>query len=217
MINYSQNNEQDTILTYLNYYDITSGTLLDIGAYDGETYSNTRAIMIKYPKWKGIFVEPSSHSFVKLFNVYQNEPRRAELINLLVTTEDELNNEVLVEFYDTPTQSPASSIDIKCVNRFVNKVDNFGASIDPRKVITAKVGLKQLFLKFKNTPFEFINVDIEGGSAKLVLQDWFNPLDYGCKLICIEHDNMISDLQNKFNNLGYKTISYTGENLIFGL
>jgi len=217
MINYSQNNEQDTILTYLNYHDINSGTLLDIGAYDGETYSNTRAIMLKYPNWKGVFVEPSSHSFVKLFNIYQNEPRRAELINLIVTTEDELNNEVLLEFYDTPTQSPASSIDIKCVNRFVNKVDNFGASIDPRKVITAKAGLKELFLKFNNTSFEFISVDIEGGSAKLVLQNWFNPLDYGCKIISIEHDNMIQELQNKFNRLGYNTISYTGENLIFGL
>jgi hypothetical protein len=152
-----------------------------------------------------------------LFTIYQQEPSRAELINLLIVEEEQLSELVLTEFYDSPTQSPASSINISNVNKFVSKVDVNGISVDPRKIFVGKIGLKELFYKFNNYSFEFINVDVEGNSAKLVLQNWFNPLDYGCKIICIEHDKMIEPLCNKFNSLGYKTIGFTGENLIFGL
>jgi hypothetical protein len=217
MKNYSQNNEQTIILDYLSKNNLQSGNLLDIGAYDGETYSNTRAIMLGFPNWKGVFVEPSSYSFYKLFTLYQLEPSRAELVNSLIVEEEQLLNSVLAEFYDSPTQSPASSIHINNVNRFVSKVDVNGLSVDPRKIFVGKVGLKELFRKLNNCSFEFINVDVEGNSAKLVLQDWFNPLNYGCKIICIEHDTLIQPLCDKFNSFGYKTIGYTGENLIFGL
>jgi hypothetical protein len=169
MKNYSQNNEQTIILDYLVQNNIQTGNLLDIGAYDGETYSNTRAIMLEFPKWKGVFVEPSSYSFYKLFTIYQQEPSRAELINLLIVEEEQLSELVLTEFYDSPTQSPASSINISNVNKFVSKVDVNGISVDPRKIFVGKIGLKELFYKFNNYSFEFINVDVEGNSAKLVL------------------------------------------------
>lgn len=217
MKDYSARKEQDIILNYIQQNNINSGTLLDIGAYDGETYSNTRAIMLEYPKWKGVFIEPSSFSFQKLFKIYQNEPSRAELINLLIVHEDQLTENIITEFYDTPTHGAGSSRELIMVNRFINKKDEFGNSIDPRKVLVGKIGLLSIFEHFTNTNFEFMNIDIEGGSAKLVLQDWFNPLNYGCKLICIEHDNMMTELNSKLTKLGYKLIGYTGENLIFGL
>ena len=81
---YSQNNEQDIIMSYLESNELTSGQLLDIGAFDGETLSNTRAIMLRFKHWKGVFVEPSSFSFVKLFELYKMQPKRAELVNLAV-------------------------------------------------------------------------------------------------------------------------------------
>jgi FkbM family methyltransferase len=201
----------------LSAKNIESGKLLDIGAFDGETYSNTRAIMIKYPNWVGVFVEPSAYSFYKLFRLYQEEPSRAELVNIIIVEEDETNDSSFIEFYDTPTQSPSSSINISNVHRFVSKMDNNGVSIDPRKIFVGKIGLRELLKTFGGSNYDFINVDVEGNSAKMVLQEWFNPLDYGCKIICIEHDNQIQPLSEKFNNLGYNTIDYNGENLIFAL
>jgi FkbM family methyltransferase len=215
---YSQRNEQDIILEYLSVKNIESGKLLDIGAFDGETYSNTRAIMLKYPKWKGVFVEPSAYSFYKLFKLYQEEPSRAELVNMIVSEENEMNDSSFVEFYDTPTHSAASSIQISNVHRFISKVDNNGLSIDPRKIFVGKIGMRELLKTFSDdSNYDFINVDVEGNSAKMVLQEWFNPLDYGCKIICIEHDNQLQPLCDKFNGLGYATIGYNGENLIFAL
>jgi len=216
MKNYSQNNEQDIILNYLNNNNLKSGTFLDIGAFDGETYSNTRGIMLAFQEWKGIFIEPSSYSFYKLFQLYQNEPHRAALLNIAVVLETELDNNLL-EFYDSPTHSAASSKDIKNVNRFIAKLDDNGNCIDPRKIFIGKIGLKYVLQQFNNTNFQFINIDVEGGSAQLALQDWFNPLNNSCKLLCVEHDNMQLELFNKFSKkLGYNLIAHNAENLIFG-
>lgn len=217
MKNYSQNNEQDIILEYLSNNNMESGKLLDLAAFDGETYSNTRAIMLKYPQWRGVFVEPSAYSFYKLFKLYQEEPERAELVNMIITEERLVNDDSFIEFYDTPTHSAASSVEISNVHRFISKVNSKGFSVDPRKIFVGKMGLRELLNNFNDSNFEFMNIDVEGNSAKMVLQEWFNPLDYGCKLICIEHDNYLQPLCTKFNSLGYRTIAFTGENLIFGI
>jgi len=214
MKNYSQNNEQEILLNYLIKNNLIKGTLLDIGAFDGETYSNTRGIMLHFEDWKGVFVEPSSYSFYKLFSIYQNQPRRAELINILVVEELE-NNCNLIEFYDSPIAPAASSRDILNVHRFINNKNEQGDSIDPRKIFLGKTGLKNI-LKLSNT-FEFINIDVEGGSATLALQSWFNPIEYNCKLLCIEHDSKEQELYNKFKQLGYNLIGHNAENLIFGI
>ena len=75
--------------------------------------------------------------------------------------------------------------------------------------------MKELCEKFG--PFEFISIDVEGYSAELALQDWFNPKDYGCLLIAIEPDKVENKLIDKFTKLGYTVIGYTGDNIIFGL
>jgi hypothetical protein len=217
MKNYSQNNEQDIILNYLHSNNLHSGVFLDLGANDGESFSNTRGIMLTFPHWKGIFIEASSHSFSRLFLLYQEEPERAELINSVVLKENLITPNNLIEFFDSPTHNPASSIDRGLVNRFISKVNGNGVSIDPRKVLIGSVGLKTIMNNYSDISFDFINVDIEGGSAEMVLQDWFNPRNYGCKILCIEHDGYVNQLTNKFNSLGYTTIDSNGENLIFGL
>jgi len=84
--NYSQNNEQELIIKYLLNKNMHSGKFLDIGAYDGETFSNVREIMLQFNDWSGVFVEPSSYCFYKLCDMYKMMPRRAELINLAVVT-----------------------------------------------------------------------------------------------------------------------------------
>ena len=75
--------------------------------------------------------------------------------------------------------------------------------------------MKDLLDKFG--PFDMINIDVEGYSAKLALQDWFNPRDYGCKLLCIEQDGRWQELHQKFANQGYIPIMLYAENLIMGL
>ena len=63
---YSQNLEQNYIL---EYFKDKRGTFIDIGANDGLTLSNTRALAEL--GWRGVFVEPSPKSFEMLKKNYE--------------------------------------------------------------------------------------------------------------------------------------------------
>jgi FkbM family methyltransferase len=224
--NYSQNGiEQDVIINYIEHFNLKSGRLLDIGAYDGETFSNVRAVMLRYNEWKGVFVEASSYCFSKVVDMYKMEPRRAELINIAIVLEEDLNNgNTLIPFHDSP-MSACSSLDSSFTERGVTHhlspsqmVNTDGDIVDPRKVYVGKVGMKEILEKFG--PFDIINIDIEGFSSKLALQEWFNPNNYGCKLICIERDNWpgcAEALNDKFTGHGYTLIGRSHENMIYAL
>ena len=62
---YSQNNEDEIISTYFGDY---KGTLLDIGANDGETLSNSRLLIQQ--GWGASLVEPSLTCLKKLNDLY---------------------------------------------------------------------------------------------------------------------------------------------------
>ena len=65
---YSQNNEEQIILNYFS--NQPKGTFLDIGANDGITLSNVRALAEK--GWNGILIEPSKISYEKAVNNYKD-------------------------------------------------------------------------------------------------------------------------------------------------
>ena len=212
--NYSQNNEQDIVLNYIEKKKLISGKLLEIGAFDGETFSNVRKLMLTYSEWKGVFVEPSSYCFSKLVDMYKLEPRRAELINLAVVTEDQLSASPILKFFESPMSACSSSVEGH-TNRWYAEKNSDGDSVNPRKIYVGKIGMKEVLETFG--PFDFINIDVEGYSAALALQDWFDPRNYGCKIICVEQDGKHQELQQKFTNCGYYFLGLNSENLIMGL
>jgi FkbM family methyltransferase len=57
-----------------NFSDKISNRILDIGANDGITLSNTRALILKYPDLQCYFVEPNPICNKKLISVY-NKPQ----------------------------------------------------------------------------------------------------------------------------------------------
>lgn len=212
--NYSQNNEQDIVLNYIEEKKLFSGKLLEIGAYDGETFSNVRKLMLIYQRWKGVFIEPSSYCFSKLVDMYKMEPRRAELINLAVVTEDQLTSSPLLKFFESPMSACSSSVEGH-VQRWYAEKNADGDFVNPRKLYVGKIGMKEVLETFG--PFDFINIDVEGYSAALALQDWFDPRNYGCRIICVEQDGKFKELQQKFTNCGYYLLGLNGENIIMGL
>jgi FkbM family methyltransferase len=208
MKNYSQNNEQQIILNYLESNNINEGKVLEIGAFDGENFSNVKALLLNNA-WRATMVDASPFCFVKLYEMYKEEENRIDLINSFVCLEQDLNTTNLVEFYESPL-SAVSSSSLQHTQRF--------QSIIPekiRKTYMSKVGLKEILNKFG--PFEVISIDIEGFSAELSLQEWFNPLEYNCKLICIEHDSRYKELTQRFGSFGYKRIGMNPENIIFAI
>jgi len=71
MKNYSQNNEQAAIFRLLGTSGHEKpGTFLDVGAHDGEMFSNTRALAMT--GWGGVCVEPSPSVYPKLLELYRD-------------------------------------------------------------------------------------------------------------------------------------------------
>ena len=204
MKKYSQNNEQEIVLNFLEKNNLTSGKLLDVGSFDGELFSNVRAVMEKYSEWSGVFVEPSSYCFTKLFDLYKSDPKRATLLNLAVVTENDMEESNILKFYDSPLSTVSSSIE--------GHTQKYGYN-DPREVYVGKISLNNVIEKFG--PFDIISVDVEGYSAKLALQESFDPSKFNCKMLLIEHDGYFKELQRKFIPLGYSLVSLNGENVIF--
>ena len=165
---YSQNDEETVILdTFRNRSD---GRLLDIGAYEGKTFSNTLALIEK--GWSGTLIEASSGPFRKLIDLHQGRPD-INLVNACVAVDPPVD---LVKFYSS--DDAVGSFD----EEHYAKWESYGGFtpvympiIDIRKVLEVFPG-----------PYDFVNIDIEGEVTEAV----FKTLDYkalGTKLVCVEH------------------------------
>jgi FkbM family methyltransferase len=215
MKQYSQNNEQQIILNYFANHKPHTKAMLDVGAFDGEIFSNTRALMQSDSGWTGVFAEPSSFCFAKLLKLYEQEPRRVKMLNAAVVSENKLQENSLLTFYDFPNSTVSSIAENHTKKYGYEEKNEAGDIIKPYKIYIGQIGLKYILETFG--PFDFINIDVEGQSAELALQDWFNPRHYMCKLLCIEHDGKQDLIANKFAEFGYKTFGLNAENIIIGL
>lgn len=75
MTNYSQNDEQEVIL---RFFAGRVGRFLDIGAYDGVLFSNTRALLEQ--AWTGVMVEPNPHNLIKLMESVRPYAHQVEVL-----------------------------------------------------------------------------------------------------------------------------------------
>ena len=81
---YSQNNEEQIILDYFKYF---KGHLLDIGANDGITLSNSRKLIEL--GWTGDLIEPSPNAFEKLKKLYSRK-KKTKVHNIAIADKSEL-------------------------------------------------------------------------------------------------------------------------------
>jgi FkbM family methyltransferase len=180
MKTYSQYGED---LIVFDYFNGRIGTLLDLGANDGITFSNSR-LMIENG-WSGVLVEASPLTFEKLHglyknnnqiicvekclskekkntifyhNIYHNNPNAAENMDLLSTIDDE-------SYKRTSSWGSFSEFEIEC--------DTIHSVLDT--------------VPYKT--FDFISIDIEGVDLDILTQLDLSKL--GVELMILEHNNMI--------------------------
>lgn len=188
---YSQNNEQDIILEYfLN----RQGKFLDIGAYDGVTFSNTKAL--SELGWGGVLIEPSPTNFVGLMRNVSGEN------NILVNAAIALQGGI-VEFYDS--NGDAISTTEKSHMKKWSEYTSF------KKIYVNTVTIEDVINNFGNA-FEFINIDVEGTSVNI-----FNSIanKFQFSMVCVEHDNKISECEQIAQRIGMKKVLLNAENIIF--
>jgi len=165
MEHFTQTDEQPVILRELA--DLPSGKFLDIGAYDGQSLSNTRALALS--GWSGTLVEPNPRLFMSLLQMY-GQDSRFTLINAAMSDKSGLSR----FFLDGTNEQYSSSIapDAK---------ELFPLTPYPMSYLVPTITPSDL-----TESFDFISIDTEGFDLE-ILKAMRGSLD-NTRLVCIEYN-----------------------------
>lgn len=197
---YSQNNEQQIIL---NHFGEFKGHLLDLGANDGETFSNSLKAIQK--GWSADLIEASPETFKRLQTLH-NGNDNVKCHNVAVS-----NIDGKIRFYESGTllggndKSLVSTCNPNELKRWPD-VQFTEISVD-------SLTFAGLLNQTKSTKFDLITIDIEGVDWLVLNQ--MNLNDLGCKMIIVE-TNGVETLKyvNYCKQFGFQTLSTNAENLI---
>lgn len=198
-VSYSQGNEEAFILHH--FRDKGVGRFLDIGAYNGHTFSNTMALAEQ--GWGGVCVEPSPHAFMYLHKHHGANPD----IQLVCAAVHD-HEETVAKFFVTP--DAISSLNADHRTRWESKpgVDKFS------EIYVHVMSVEQLFKAFPG-PYDFITIDAEGVSCAITraLFKHCQTFHWFPSLMCIEHDED-PGLMQEAKALGYRMIHKDCNNMI---
>jgi len=185
---YSQQDEEKTIL---EYFGSQRGAFLDIGAYDGVTFSNTLALAER--GWNGILYEASPRCFCKLVDNYVNRNLNAFIFACMCVG---VENKTSVQFWDS----------IEAVG--TSNKDNYEKWKDLcrfKLIMMPQVAIQDILAE--GHCFNFANVDIEGSSvpvAKYIVEDAARS---GLQLICIEVDDKYEEFDSWMSEHGFALLN----------
>jgi FkbM family methyltransferase len=200
---YSQNEEERVIKDYFKDF---KGTFLDIGANDGVTLSNTRALA--EDGWCGVLVEPSPRAFARLEANYSLLEKKG-CFYLYRFAIGESNGTVILD----ESGPLLGRDDVSLVSTIVEKEKARFAKVvryekTPVECFTWKTFHNRLSLK----NFDFVSIDAEGCDEIILKQmDFSNTM-----CVCVEW-NSLPELRVSFSQIlkDFKIIYTSGENLIF--
>jgi FkbM family methyltransferase len=194
---YSQYGEEAFILAYFSRQ--APGRFLDIGAYDGETFSNTKALTDR--GWHGVLVEPDPYAFTGLVNRYKQVPESI-LVNAALSLKPGL-----MQFYTTHGDAISTSDD-----RHRQAWTKAGSTFTP--IYVQGMTAEDLLAAFPG-PYEFVNLDVEACNWDLLQR---LPLEtLGTRLLCVEHDGHQNEIRAWAATKGLSCqIHLNGTNLLVG-
>lgn len=200
----SQNNEEQIVL---EYFKGTTGALLDIGANDGYTFSNSLT-MIKNG-WSACLVEPSEKVFPKLVSLHLDNPR-VQCLNVAIG--DDLGE---VEFHESGGKLiPGSNSLLSTCKK--SELSRWGTSEDFKVTTCEMVSFKTMMLESDFKTFRFVSIDAEGYDLFILKQIDLDEI--GCECICVEHNSIpevLMQMQNYIVQFGMRQIGYNAENIIY--
>lgn len=192
---YSQRDEEKFILDYFK----GDGNFLDIGAYDGKTFSNTHALALK--GWKGVCVEPSKCVYRTLEELYSKN-KNIELYNTCIGDYDGE-----IDFYDSGGDA-VSSTD-------TTHVQLWSTHCKFEKTTSEIMTVASLLKESKIKTFDFVNIDVENDSLAFSILRQLDIKGLGVKMFIIEcQGNTRAGIEMYLRGFGFRTIHTTPENLI---
>jgi FkbM family methyltransferase len=203
---YSQNHEDDIVLNFFQNIE-SNKTVLDIGANDGKTFSNS--LLLIENGWKAHLIEPSS-SYKQLMDFHKDNDKV-----LIYPIGIGLENGSL-DFYESGSFNGDDLNLVSCVKP--NEMDRWQGVVQFNKT-KAIFNTFDVYLesnKLQNEVFDFISIDVEGHDWDVLQQ--IDLKKHDCKLLCIEW-NTKDELANLFieqaGAFGLYEINRNAENIIF--
>ena len=208
---YSQFNEEEIIC---NYFSNRLGIVLDIGANDGKTFSNSLALIEK--GWSAICVEPTEEAFVRLFNLHKSNSL-VVCLNVAIT-EKSGTNVMLVN--GVHYKDDVGLLSIVCGENFdvtkpIEKNEYNWQNYQTVKTLTFEDMVSEITINIEKG-IDLITVDAEGYDYDILKQ--IDLQKYNTKMVIVETDNLAST-NEKFEILlqqqGFKLHANTITNLIY--
>jgi FkbM family methyltransferase len=165
MNDYSQGGEQAVIISHSG----KPGVFLDIGANDGVTFSNTRALVDL--GWSGVYVEPGTAAFAKLKQNISN----ACAFQVAVSDKD---GEAAFHESDANSRHMVSSL--------IESEQKKWSCYTFAKVKVKTVTVASLLERAKLSRVDFLSIDAEGSDLLIFRQ--FDLSALGVRLVCVEHN-----------------------------
>jgi FkbM family methyltransferase len=169
---YSQQHEDDLIGKLL---DGVTGKLLDIGAWNPVTFSNSRLLIKR--GWKAVLVEPSPGPVRDLAReYYRNENVQVVAAAVSLEATHLLSMDV--------TDDAVSTSDLQALTKWAEAGGYYGTILVPT------VTISELQNQFGS--FQFVSIDAEGTSvdlARAYIETGDRP-----KVMIVEHDNRLVEL-----------------------
>jgi len=205
-MNFSQNNEQEVILEY--FKNQPEGTFLDIGANDGQTLSNSRALALS--GWSGVCVEPAPDPFQKLETLYEGS--KVLVFECAIGKE---NGKMPFHISGTHLHKGDSGL------LSTLEPDEMKRWQGTEQFIESEVEVftwGSFYAGCGVETFDFISIDAEG--LDLFILSQMNLTNMHTKLVCIEWNHnaqLKSAFHSIFKSFGMRLIHMNFENLIYGL
>jgi FkbM family methyltransferase len=203
-VNFFSQVSQDRFLLENFFRGRRGGVFLDIGAYDGETLSNT-LMFERSMGWTGLCVEPLPSAFAKLAVT-----RKAICENVCVG-----DFEGEADFQESDTASPdrmmLSGMPAHFDPRHVARLDARATTRVHRRVKVTK--LSTLLEKHRLFDIDYCSIDTEG--AELAILSDFDPQRFRIKLFTIENNWDDPALSKLMAEKGYELFAKLEQDYVF--
>lgn len=205
MKSYSQNAED---LFIADYFKGQIGTLLDIGANDGTTLSNSKLLLDS--GWSGHLVEPA-YVFSTLYNLYI---ARADVQCYNIAIADSYD---IVTLYESGAHVPGGNDRALVSSLSKAETERWSlAGVKFEEVPVNTVPFNTFWEMTEFSKFDFISIDAEGYDKMILKQIDLRAVN--CKCLVIEHngsESLKTDFCEYCEPFGLRPAIVNRENIIF--
>lgn len=202
MTSYSQYGEDSIFVPLLP----ERGMLLEIGAWHPRIFSNSRALIEK--GWKAILVEPSPYAMVDLLNEYGPQTISPEIPPVVLiqaaVVADEPNRLLPMHV----SRDAVSTADLAVHDLWKDTAKYEG------RVWAATIRARTLAEDYGS--FDFVSIDAEGLSVD-ILDEFISCCSNERlpKVVMVEHDNRLDEVQEIAGWRGYREVHRNGTNVVY--